>query len=68
MEAARTPDQFERASHFERQLTQRQKQVLDLIVAGRTNGEIATELGMTLDGAKWNVSENPDQARARRPR
>ena len=57
MEAARTPDQFERASHFERQLTQRQKQVLDLIVAGRTNGEIATELGMTLDGAKWNVSE-----------
>ncbi|HET7739000.1 MAG TPA: helix-turn-helix transcriptional regulator, partial [Tepidiformaceae bacterium] len=57
MDAARTPDQFERASHFERQLTQRQKQVLDLIVAGHTNGEIATELGITLDGAKWNVSE-----------
>lgn len=57
MEATHVRERFERASHFERQLTARQKRVLDLIVEGRTNGEIAAELGMTLDGAKWNVSE-----------
>lgn len=38
-------------------LTPRQREVLDLIVRGRTNGEIAEHLGITLDGAKWHVSE-----------
>lgn len=31
--------------------------MLGLIAAGRTNGEIAERLGITLDGAKWHVSE-----------
>ncbi len=37
--------------------TPRQREVLDLLVRGRTNGQIATELGISLDGAKWHVSE-----------
>ena len=37
--------------------TVRQKQVLDLIAQGRSNTEIAEELGLSLDGAKWHVSE-----------
>ncbi len=35
----------------------RQRQVLDLIVAGHTNQEIADRLDITLSGAKWHVSE-----------
>lgn len=38
-------------------LTPRQKQVLGLLAAGRTNPEIADELGVSLAGAKWHVSE-----------
>ena len=37
--------------------TPRQRQVLDPLVPGRTNGEIASELGVSLEGAKWHVSE-----------
>src|SRR5450830_1335802 len=37
--------------------TRRQREVLDLLVRGRTNPEIATALGISLDGAKWHVSE-----------
>lgn len=37
--------------------TPRQREVLNLLVKGRTNGEIASELGISLDGAKWHVSE-----------
>src|SRR5262245_43841794 len=37
--------------------TRRQREVLDLLVEGRTNGEIAERLGITLEGAKWHVSE-----------
>ena len=37
--------------------TPRQRQVLDLLAQRRTNGEIATALGISLDGAKWHVSE-----------
>lgn len=48
-------------THYQTQhrdrLTDRQEQVLRLIAAGRTNVEIAERLGMTLDGAKWHVSE-----------
>ncbi len=50
-------DQFRAARELEAQLNERQRRVLDLLVAGKTNGEIGDELGMTLDGAKWNVSE-----------
>lgn len=35
----------------------RQKQVLDLLAKRRTNGQIAEELGISLDGAKYHVSE-----------
>lgn len=38
-------------------LTPRQRQVLHLLAAGRTNPEIARALGISLAGAKWHVSE-----------
>lgn len=38
-------------------LTPRQQEVLELVRDGRTNGEIARELGISHDGAKWHVSE-----------
>jgi DNA-binding CsgD family transcriptional regulator len=38
-------------------LTGRQRLVLERIAAGRTNGEIASELGVTIDGVKWHVRE-----------
>lgn len=38
-------------------LTARQREVLGLIAAGRTNPEIAEALGVSLAGAKWHVSE-----------
>jgi hypothetical protein len=31
--------------------------VLDLLAEGKTNAEIASQLGFTLDGAKWHVGE-----------
>mgnify|MGYP003497521350 CR=1 FL=1 len=37
--------------------TPRQREVLDLLVRNRTNGQIAETLGISLDGAKWHVSE-----------
>ncbi len=37
--------------------TPRQREVLDLLVRGRTNSQIADTLGISLDGAKWHVSE-----------
>jgi DNA-binding CsgD family transcriptional regulator len=37
--------------------TRRQSEVLDLLVRGDTNPEIAQALGISLDGAKWHVSE-----------
>jgi DNA-binding CsgD family transcriptional regulator len=43
--------------HTDYRWTPRQREVLDLIVRGRTNGEIATALGISVDGAKWHVSE-----------
>lgn len=41
----------------EPQWTPRQREVLDLLVRRKTNGEIAEALGISLDGAKWHVSE-----------
>ena len=38
-------------------LTPRQQQVLALLVKGHTNRQVADELGISLDGAKWHVSE-----------
>ena len=38
-------------------LTPRQRQVLRLVAAGRTNVQIARALGISLAGAKWHVSE-----------
>lgn len=35
----------------------RQREVLDLLAGGLTNGEIAERLGISLDGAKWHVRE-----------
>lgn len=37
--------------------TTRQREVLDLLVCGQTNPQIAERLGISLDGAKWHVSE-----------
>jgi DNA-binding CsgD family transcriptional regulator len=37
--------------------TTRQRQVLDLIARDRSNAEIAAELGVSLDGAKWHMRE-----------
>jgi|GEM_PF-5125876 len=48
---------FEHARRNEAQLNARQREVLDLLVAGKTNSEIGEALGITLDGAKWHVSE-----------
>ncbi len=38
-------------------VTERQLEVARLVAEGRTNPEIATDLGITLDGAKYHVSE-----------
>lgn len=38
-------------------LTERQREVLALVAAGKTNFEIAQELGITLEGAKYHVRE-----------
>ncbi len=38
-------------------LTPRQREVVKLMAKGLTNGQIADELGVSLSGAKWHVSE-----------
>lgn len=38
-------------------LTPRHEEVLELIARGKTNGEIARELGISLDGVKFHVRE-----------
>ena len=50
-----------RPSHYHSrtrdELTERQRDVLALLARGKTNPQIAETLGMTLDGAKFHVSE-----------
>lgn len=48
---------FADAEARHRDLTPRQLDVLRLVAEGRTNREIGETLDITLDGAKWNVSE-----------
>ncbi|MEX0782407.1 MAG: helix-turn-helix transcriptional regulator [Dehalococcoidia bacterium] len=48
---------FREAARHEHELNERQREVLALVSSGLTNAEIGERLGMTLDGAKWNVSE-----------
>ncbi len=56
MERTRVAD-LQAAAAQHHTLNGRQEEVLRLVAAGKTNPEIANLLGMTLDGAKWNVSE-----------
>ena len=44
-------------TRYKFELSPRQREVLDLIARGRTNAQIADQLGITLDGAKWHVRE-----------
>jgi DNA-binding CsgD family transcriptional regulator len=46
-----------RTSRAPEPLTRRQEEVLELLRRGDTNEEIARSLGISLDGAKWHVSE-----------
>lgn len=48
---------FEDAESHLAETGERQREVLRLIARGHTNPEIADRLGITLDGAKWHVSE-----------
>ena len=48
---------FAEAAVRHRDLTERQLHVLRMVAAGRTNWEIGEALGITIDGAKWHVSE-----------
>lgn len=48
---------MERTQRRSELLTDRQRQVWRLVAKGHTNGEIAEALGISLDGAKWHVSE-----------
>lgn len=57
MEHTAATQTFEEAARYEPELTARQREVLRLIAAGKTNAEIADVLDMTLAGAKWHVSE-----------
>lgn len=41
----------------DRALTDRQREVMSLMVRGYTNGQIAEAMGISLDGAKFHVSE-----------
>ena len=44
-------------TRYKHSLTPRQRQVLGLIAAGKTNFEIAEALGVSLEGAKYHVRE-----------
>src|SRR6185312_14074067 len=48
---------MERMRRTGHELTPRQREVLQLVAKGHTNGEIAELLGISVDGVKWYVSE-----------
>ena len=48
---------MERMRRTGHELTSRQREVLQLVAKGHTNGEIAELLGISVDGVKWHVSE-----------
>ena len=52
---------LERTRHYNTagkdDLTPRQREVLALVALGRTNPEIAEQLGISLEGAKYHVRE-----------
>ncbi len=52
-----TSDRFQAARRFERELTARQREILGMLAAGRTNSEIGAAFDITPDGAKWHISE-----------
>ncbi|MEX1103835.1 MAG: helix-turn-helix transcriptional regulator, partial [Dehalococcoidia bacterium] len=43
------------------EITDRQREVLNLLAKGHSNGEIAQALGISLPGAKWHVRELMDR-------
>ncbi|MEX0782285.1 MAG: helix-turn-helix transcriptional regulator [Dehalococcoidia bacterium] len=43
------------------EITDRQREVLNLLAKGHSNGEIAEALGISLPGAKWHVRELMDR-------
>lgn len=49
-------------------LTPRQQEVLEHVRQGKTNQEIASEMGISPDGVKWHVSEILQRTGARRRR
>src|SRR5688572_20969792 len=56
-----TPTSMRERLRTEFNWTPRQRQVLDLIAAGKSNPEIASALEVSLQGAKWHVSEILDK-------
>lgn len=52
-----TAADFSEAARRHGELNDRQHMVLELVAKGRTNWQIAEQLGVTLDGAKWHVGE-----------
>ena len=55
--AMTTPTRSRVTYRNEPEWTPRQREVLDLLVRNHTNSQIAETLGISLDGAKWHVSE-----------
>jgi DNA-binding CsgD family transcriptional regulator len=49
-------------------LTPRQQEVLEHVRQGKTNQQIASEIGISPDGVKWHVSEILSRTGARRRR
>ena len=44
-------------TRYKSELSPRQREVLELVAKGYTNGQIAEALRISLDGAKWHVGE-----------